>query len=173
MATPVRSTWMQPMKTVKEVIILLGLALILAFAVNFFSPAGIALVGQWDTEQGVVTAKAKNDVVIDDLEIATVGLARKLYDTGGYIFVDARSAEDYKQGHIKGAVSLPVGQFEEKLSAFMERYPPDTSIVTYCSGRTCSDSHRLAELLMEMGYEKINVFIDGFPGWEAGGHPVE
>lgn len=161
------------MKTVKEISILLGLALVLAFAVNFFSPVGIALVGQWDTEQGMVTAKAKNDVVIDDLEIATVGLARKLYDTGGYIFVDARSAEDYKQGHIKGAVSLPVGQFEEKLSAFMERYPSDTSIVTYCSGRTCSDSHRLAELLMEMGYEKINIFIDGFPGWEAEGYPVE
>ena len=161
------------MKTVKEIAILLGLAFFLAFAVNFFSPAGIALVGQWDTEQGVVTAKAKNDVVIDDLEIATVGLARKLYDTGGYIFVDARSAEDYKEGHIKGAVSLPVGQFEEKLSAFMERYPPDTSIVTYCSGRTCSDSHRLAELLMEMGYEKINVFIDGFHGWKAEGYPVE
>ena len=161
------------MKTVKEIAILLGLALFLAFAVNFFSPAGIALVGQWDTEQGVVTARAKNDVVIDDLEIATVGLARKLYDTGGYIFVDARSAEDYKEGHIKGAVSLPVGQFEEKLSAFMERYPPDTSIVTYCSGRTCSDSHRLAELLMEMGYEKINVFIDGFNGWKAEGYPVE
>jgi rhodanese-related sulfurtransferase len=161
------------MQTVKEIIILLGLAFFFAFAVNFFSPAGIALVGQWDTEQGVVTARAKNDVVTDDLEIATVGQARKLYDTGGYIFVDARSAEDYKQGHIKGAVSLPVGQFEDKLSAFMERYSPDTSIVTYCSGRTCSDSHRLAELLMEMGYEKINVFIDGFPAWEAEGHPVE
>ena len=161
------------MKTVREISILIGLAFFLAFAVNFFSPAGIALVGQWDTEQGVVTARAKNDVVIDDLEIATVGLARKLYDTGGYIFVDARSAEDYKEGHIKGAVSLPVGQFEEKLSAFMERYPPDTSIVTYCSGRTCSDSHRLAELLMEMGYEKINVFIDGFHGWKAEGYPVE
>jgi rhodanese-related sulfurtransferase len=161
------------MKTVREISILLGLAFFFAFAVNFFSPTGIALVGQWDTQQGVVTAKAKNDVAIDDLEIATVGLARKLYDTGDYIFVDARPAEDYKQGHIEGAVSLPVGQFEEKLSAFMDRYPPDTSIVTYCSGRTCSDSHRLAELLMEMGYEKINVFIDGFPGWKAAGYPVE
>lgn len=161
------------MKTVREISILLGLALVLALAVNFFSPAGIALVGQWDTAQGVVTAKAKNDVVIDSLEIETVGLAKKLYDTGGYIFVDARSVEDYKEGHIKGAVSLPVGQVEEKLSAFLEHYPPETPIVTYCSGRTCQDSHHLAEFLMEVGYEQINVFIDGFPGWEAEGHPVD
>jgi len=161
------------MKMIKESGIILGLSIAIALTVNYFPPAGIALVGQWDTAQGVVTAKAKNDVVIDDIEIGTVGLARKLYDIGGYIFVDARSVEDYEEGHIKGAVSLPVGQFEDKLSAFIERYPPETSIVTYCSGRTCSDSHHLAEFLMEMGYEKINVFIDGFPGWEAEGHPVD
>ncbi len=170
---PFRSALLHPMKMIKESGIILGFSIAVAFTVNYFSPAGIAVVGQWDTAQGVVTARAKNDIVINDIEIKTVGLARTLYDTGGYIFVDARSAEDYREGHIKGAVSLPVGQFEDKLSAFLERYPPDTSIVTYCSGRTCSDSHRLAELLMEMGYEKINVFIDGFPGWEAKGHPVE
>jgi hypothetical protein len=30
----------------------------------YFLPDGIALVGQWDTSQGVVTAMAKNDIVI-------------------------------------------------------------------------------------------------------------
>ena len=161
------------MKTSKEVSIILGVSILAAFAVNYFSPAGIALVGQWDTSQGVVTAKAKNNIVIDGIEIGTVDQARELYDSGGYIFVDARSPEDYEEGHIKGAVSLPVGQFEEKIAAFMERYPPEASIVTYCSGRTCEDSHHLAELLLEFGYDKVNVFIDGFPGWEAEGHPIE
>ena len=161
------------MKTAKEIGIILGISIVAAFAVNYFSPAGIALVGQWDTVQGVVTANAKNDIVIDGIEIGTVDLARKLYDSGDYIFVDARSPEDYEEGHIKGAVSLPVGQFEEKIAAFLERYPPEASIVTYCSGRTCLDSHHLAESLMEFGYDKISVFIDGFPGWEAEGHPIE
>ncbi len=161
------------MKTAKEVSIILGVSSVAAFAVNYFSPAGIALVGQWDTSQGVVTAKAKNNIVIDGIEIGIVDLARELYDSGEYIFVDARSPEDYEEGHIKGAVSLPVGQFEEKIAAFMERYPPEASIVTYCSGRTCEDSHHLAESLMEFGYDKISVLIDGFPGWEAEGHPIE
>lgn len=161
------------MKTLKEITIILGLATAVALTVNYLSPAGIALVGQWDTSEGVVTARAKNDAVISGIEIQTVGRARELYDTGDFIFVDARSAEDYQAGHIKGAVSLPVGQVEEKLSAFLENYPPETFIITYCSGRTCRDSHHLAEILMEMGYENINVFIDGFPGWENEGHPVE
>jgi rhodanese-related sulfurtransferase len=170
---PLGSALLHPMKMIKESVIILGLSIAVAFTVNYFSPAGIAVVGQWDTAQGVVTARAKNDIVINDIEIETVGLARALFDTGDYIFVDARSVEDYQQGHIKGAVSLPVGQVEEGLAAFLERYPPETPIVTYCSGRTCEDSHHLAEFLMEVGYEKINVFIDGFPGWEAEGHPVD
>lgn len=173
LCTQLACTWLRFMKTVKEIGIVLGLSLAAAFAVNYFSPAGIALVGQWDTAQGVVTAKAKNDIVIDGIEIGTVDQAKKLYDSGEYIFVDARSQEDYEEGHIKGALSLPAGQFEEKIAAFLERYPPEISIVTYCSGRTCLDSHQLADNLLEFGYEKVNVFIDGFPGWKAEGHPVE
>jgi rhodanese-related sulfurtransferase len=161
------------MKTAKQISIILGVSIAAAFAFNYFSPAGIALVGQWDTSLGVVTARAKNDIVIDDIEIGTVDQATKLYDSGKYIFVDARSPEDYEAGHIQGAVSLPVGQFEEKIAAFLERYPPEASIITYCSGRTCLDSHRLAEFLLDFGYDKVTVFIDGFPGWEAEGHPIE
>jgi len=161
------------MKTAKEISIILGVSIVTALAVNYFSPAGIALVGQWDTSQGVVTARAKNDIVIEGIEIGTVDQARKLYDSGKYIFVDARSPEDYEEGHIQGAVSLPVGQFEEKIAAFLERYPPEASIITYCSGRTCLDSHHLAEFLLEFGYDNVTVFIDGFPGWEAEGHPIE
>jgi rhodanese-related sulfurtransferase len=121
----------------------------------------------------VVTARAKNDIVIEGIEIENVDQARKLYDSGKYIFVDARSVEDYEAGHISGAVSLPVGQFEENIAAFLERHPPEASIITYCSGRTCQDSHRLAENLLAFGYGNVNVFIDGFPGWEAEGHPIE
>jgi len=161
------------MKTVKEIVILLGLSIAAAFMVNYFLPDGIALVGQWDTSQGVVTAMAKNDVVIEGIEIGTVDEARQLFDSGEYVFVDARSPEDFEAGHIPGAVSLPVGQPEERVAAFLERYPPEASIITYCSGRTCQDSHHLAEFLLEFGYDNVTVFIDGFPGWEAEGHPIE
>ena len=161
------------MQTAKEIVILLGLSIAAAFMVNYFLPDGIALVGQWDTSQGVVTAMAKNDVVIEGIEIGTVDEARQLFDSGEYVFVDARSPEDFEAGHIPGAVSLPVGQSEERVAAFLERYPPEASIITYCSGRTCQDSHHLAEFLLEFGYDNVTVFIDGFPGWEAEGHPIE
>ena len=88
------------MKTVKEISILLGASIIAALAVNYFSPAGIALVGQWDTAKGVITANEKNDIVLNDLEIDDVALAKKLHDSQNFVFVDARSRDDYDEGHI-------------------------------------------------------------------------
>ena len=160
-------------KLVKEITILLGIAVGLSLAVNFFSPVGIALVGRWDTSEGVITANAKNDVVMDELEIDDAKTARQIYDSGAALFVDARSRENYEDGHIPGAVSLPVGQFDEQIDSFLSKHAPEQPIVTYCSGRTCEDSHHLAQLLLETGFVNVRVFIDGLPGWEAEGYPVE
>jgi rhodanese-related sulfurtransferase len=162
-----------PIKTIKEISILVGTSVIIALALNAFSPRGIALVGQWDTAQGVITANEKNNIVLNDLEIDDITLAKKLYDSQKFVFVDARSRIDYDEGHIKGAVSLPIGQFDEKIEMFLERYPLEKAIITYCSGRTCEDSHQLAQLLLAFGYTKVNVFIDGLPGWETAGYPIE
>jgi rhodanese-related sulfurtransferase len=161
------------MQTLKEISIITGISVIVAFGVNYLSPNGIALVGQWDTSRGVVTALEKNDAVMFELEIDDITHAKSLYDTGHVLFVDARSIEDYTDGHIKGAVSLPVGQYDDQIDAFLDLHDLDSPIVTYCSGRTCEDSHHLARLLLERGYLNISVMIDGFPGWEAEGYPIE
>jgi len=161
------------LKTFKEIVILVGVSVILAFVVNSLSPRGIALMGQWDTARGVITANPTGMTEGIPQEIDSVAQAKKIFDEGNVLFVDARSSDNYKDGHIQGAISMPVGQFDERIESFLNQYPSDRPIVTYCSGRTCEDSHNLAQLLLAVGYTKINVFIDGFPGWEAEGHPIE
>lgn len=158
---------------VREVAILLSISVIAAFTTNYFSPRGIALFGEWDTSEGVVTAKSKQDVVVRDLEIQDIIVAKKLYDSGKYVFVDARDPMSYTDGHVRGAVSLPIGQFYEVIDDFISQHPFTTPLITYCSGRECDDSHKLAHLFMEEGYTQVNVFIDGYPAWEAEGYPVE
>jgi len=160
-------------KLARETAILLALAIGIALGVNFFSPVGIALVGRWDTSAGAISANAKNDIILDQLEIEDVRTARKIFDSQTALFVDARSRESYAQGHIAGAVSLPVGRFDEQIGAFMSKHSPEQPIITYCSGRTCEDSHNLVRLLLEAGFVNVRVLIDGFPGWEAEGYPVE
>jgi rhodanese-related sulfurtransferase len=157
----------------KGLTILIGLALIVAFGVNFISPRGIGLIGQWDESAGVVTAKGKDDVVLEDLEIDDVRTAIKIYNTNKAVFIDARQAEDYAEGHIKDALSFPVNQFDEQIDAFKKQYALDMTIITYCSGRTCTDSHKLAQLLLQEGYENVAVFIDGYQHWKEEGGAVE
>jgi rhodanese-related sulfurtransferase len=160
-------------KVIKEMFLLLGIAIISALAVNFYSPAGIALIGKWDKSRGAKAAKTNGHVFSGELEIKDVRTAKQIYDSGKAVFVDARSHEDFKNGHIKGAESLTLGQFNHLIGAFRKKYPSDTFIVTYCSGRTCDDGHRLEQLLFDHGYVDVSVFIDGYQGWKAEGFPIE
>ncbi|MBW1940667.1 MAG: rhodanese-like domain-containing protein, partial [Deltaproteobacteria bacterium] len=154
----------------EELVLILSVSLMLAFAVNFFSPKGIALVGQWDTSQGVITAKAKADVVVRELEIKDVLKVKEIFAAGKAVFVDARPYERYKEGHIKGSVSMPLNQFDECIEGFLIKYPLSKFIVTYCSGRECEESHALAQYLIEEGYTHVRIFIDGFYCWEKEGY---
>jgi rhodanese-related sulfurtransferase len=157
----------------RRAIWLLGLAVITALVVNFLSPNGIALIGDWDTQKGTISAKAKNDVVTHEREIGDIGVAKQLYDEGRAVFVDARPPDRYLEGHIAGAVSLPTGEIDALIGEFRDKYDLNSHIITYCSGRECDDSHRIAEVLADIGYTKVQVFVDGFPAWKDKGYPIE
>ena len=165
--------YMNFVAVLKEVGLLVVMAVIAALGVNYLSPVGISFFGQWDTSKGTISAKAKDDIIVDEYVIDSVQAAREIYESGKAVFVDARTPEDYLAGHIKGAVSIPVNDFDEAIRPFVEVYPLDTVIIAYCSGRTCDDSHRLSQLLVDYGYVNVSVFIDGFPAWQAEGLPVE
>jgi rhodanese-related sulfurtransferase len=157
----------------KQMAVLLATALILAFGLNAISPRGIPWLGQWDETRGVVTADQTDLQLTLDFEIPDAAAALALHATGKVVFVDSRSAADYRAGHIPGAVSLPLGEFERHIALFQQRYASAQPVVTYCSGRSCQDSHILAQRFFEVGYENVSVFIDGYPGWTAEGYPIE
>ena len=158
---------------IKQIAVLLGSAAVLALVVNAFSPRGIPWQGQWDESRGVVTADQSALQPTLDFEIPDAPGARRLQASGKVTFVDSRPTADYGEGHIPGAVSLPVGEFDRRIEDFRRRFGQDAPIVTYCSGRSCQDSHILAQRLFEEGYTNVSVFIDGYPGWTAEGYPIE
>jgi len=157
---------------VKKMVLLLTVAVSLALLVNRLSPRGIPLVGQWDTAVGVVTADTDAAAVWMDFEIPDPETAKQVFDAKSALFVDVRSRDMFDEGHIPGAVSLPLGDFESRVEAFAAGVSPTQPLVTYCSGRLCQDSHTAAQLLMERGFENVVVYIDGFPGWIENGYPV-
>jgi rhodanese-related sulfurtransferase len=160
-------------KTIKEMSgIFLG-AVMIALLVNSFSPVGIPLIGQWDESVGALRANPDDKMAAPGLEIDNMAIAKQIFDQGSTLFVDARSKTDFLEGHVAGAISLPVSEFDDRIETFFNQYLPNQAMIIYCSGRLCQDSHHLAQKLMEFGYENISIMIDGFPGWKARGYPIE
>ena len=157
---------------IQKMTLILTVAAGLALLVNGLSPHGIPLIGQWNAEVGVVTADTDTAALWMDFELSSPQAAKQVFDAGEALFVDVRSRDMFAAGHIPGAVSLPLGDVDSALEDFATKFSVRQPIVTYCSGRLCQDSHTVAQLLMERGFENVVVYIDGFPGWIENGYPV-
>ncbi len=110
-------------------------------------------------------------------EEAVAGLAlteaKRAFDRGAAVFVDARSALAYKAGHIPGAVRLSAQASTSRLRRALVSYPSDTRIIAYCAGTGCRTSHALAKrLVAKLGYREVEVLEGGWPAWQNAGFPV-
>ncbi len=152
---------------------LLAFCLFFGITANHISPRGIPLRGgQWEPSNG--TMHAGGYCAPKNIEMDILSLSRLLEDRENMpLLVDARTTEDYAQGHIPGAVSLALGEFDLRIGEFMEKTPPDRFIVTYCNGADCFDSHDLAQLLNGAGYRNVLVFSGGMPDWLKNDKPIE
>lgn len=74
------------------------------------------------------------------------------------IFVDARKAEEYAQGHIAGAISLPEDDFDGHVGAFLDAWDMNGSIVVYCKADSCNLSAAVARRLRE-DFQMKNIYV--------------
>lgn len=82
------------------------------------------------------------------------------------VFVDARSSFFYEDGHLPGAINLPVSQVIEGKIAGL---PDDRSakLIVYCSGGDCEDSKTIARALTAGGYSNVSIYSGGWDEWSA------
>ena len=88
--------------------------------------------------------------------------AKALMDSeSGYIIIDARTQEEYDQGHIPSAILIP--EYEIADRAEKELHDKSQLILVYCrSGRR---SKIAAEELVKLGYTNVKEF-GGIIDWE-------
>lgn len=86
---------------------------------------------------------------------------------GDVIVLDVRPAEEYRAGHIPGAVSIPLGELETRLGEL----PPDVEVVAYCRGPYCVFAGEAVALLRGRG-RRARRLVDGLPEWRLAGLPV-
>ncbi len=83
-----------------------------------------------------------------------------------FLFLDVRTPDEYVDGHIKGAVLIPVQELEKRLS----EVPKDKRIYVYChSGKR---SVRASNILVGAGFTNIENVEGGIVAWKEAGYPV-
>ena len=83
------------------------------------------------------------------------------------VVLDVRPREEYLQGHISGAVSVPFSELEEQL----RRLRRDLEIVAYCRGPYCVLAPQAVELLRRHEF-RARRLEDGMPEWRLAGLPT-
>ena len=77
------------------------------------------------------------------------------------LLVDVRHADEYREGHIVGALNIPVEQLAERYTAL--GVPRDREIVLYCaSGRRAAKAQALLE---ERGYGHVRLLDGSIKAW--------
>jgi rhodanese-related sulfurtransferase len=87
---------------------------------------------------------------------------------GGVTVLDVRPVDEYRTGHIPGALSVPLDRLKEILASL----PTDQEIVAYCRGPYCVLSVRAVEVLRANGFDAIRL-EEGVQDWRAMGLSVE
>ncbi len=84
------------------------------------------------------------------------------------VVLDVREREEYRQGFLPGAVSIPRGFLEMRI----EDTVPDraTPIVAYCAGGT--RSLLAGRILRELGYSNVVSMRGGYTAWKNQGLPI-
>jgi rhodanese-related sulfurtransferase len=142
---------------------LAGLAVILL--------ASLASAGlhAWRSDRSLADALAVSPVEAMAVEAAVplVSLAemQMAVEQGTHLVLDARALQEYDQGHIPGAFSLPHADFEVAMQNLAGMLGPADPLIVYCSSATCDDALLVAKRLREAGFAEVSLFLAGWEGW--------
>ncbi len=141
----------------------------------YYRLAGDDVYGLWagmrevaETRLDGITELAR-DYLGDRRGLPTIGRDELavLMEHGAVTVVDVRPAEEYRAGHLPGAVSVPPDRLDELLPTL----PADEEVVAYCRGPYCVYADEAVRALLRAG-RRARRLEGGFPAWAAEGRPV-
>lgn len=91
--------------------------------------------------------------------------AKKLIEKEDISIIDARTLEEYRQGHIPGAVLIPLSELVDEVNS-LDR---NQNYLIYC--RSGGRSAMALYILEKNGYKGMNL-IEGFEGWKRHNLPT-
>lgn len=113
------------------------------------------------------TYKAMMDEARQTIPELTIDEVKERLERGEACAVlDVREREEYREGHIAGAIPLPRGFLEMRVE---ETLPDKTQpVIAYCAGGV--RSLIAARTMKELGYENVSSMAGGYTAWKNAGY---
>ena len=86
------------------------------------------------------------------------------------VLIDVRTPEEFKEGHLKGAINIDVKDSENFKKKALEVVPKDKTVMVYC--RSGKRSATAAGILATEGYFVFNL-EGGILAWKEAGKEIE
>lgn len=90
-----------------------------------------------------------------------------VYSMKGATFVDVRESDEWAEGHIPGAIHIPLGELDQRANEI----PAEGDIVTYC--KSGGRSLKAVEILEAAGRTDVKSMAGGITDWKKAGRDVE
>jgi rhodanese-related sulfurtransferase len=84
------------------------------------------------------------------------------------VVIDVCSADEFVQGHIKGAVNVPLDELETRLDKAVKNKSVPVIMVCAAGAR----SKRAQAVAQKLGYEKVHSLQGGLKAWKEANLPV-
>ena len=97
----------------------------------------------------------------------TIAEIKNIHKNKEALFIDARTIEEYKEGHIPGAINIPAGLVRIKKMDMLNQIPKDLQIIVYCEDSQCHMADRLAKEMQYLKFTSVTVFRGGWEEWNA------
>jgi len=151
-------------KNILQIFIVMLASLVFGLGSNFLSRTPLPLFTPFEN-----TAMVEGQVHFAEVDVDFV---RQLGADPGAVLIDARFPELFAQGHIPGAISLPLSRFDEDFASLQEQLRAARLRIVYCSGWTCNDSIDLARRLHDKGFKDLLLYRGGMEDWQEKGNAV-
>ena len=118
----------------------------------------------------ITACSASTQATTSDPGPARVGVAEfaTILEEPGVEIIDVRTPEEFAEGHIAGAVNIPVQQadFGDRIA----QLDPNTTYAVYC--RSGNRSQPAVDAMEQAGITDIYELESGTKGWTAEGRPL-
>ena len=104
--------------------------------------------------------QTKNDIELDEFE--------KKMASEKYLLVDVRTAEEFSEGHIKGAINIDY--LAENFSIEIQELELESPVLLYC--RSGNRSSKAMKTMKELGFKEVYNLEGGIKGWISENNPV-